>query len=210
MDASAFLPARRTLPELREAAMSCRGCPLYARATQTVFGEGPRRAELMVIGEQPGDAEDHEGRPFVGPAGALLDQLLEAAGVERRLVYVTNAVKHFKWKPRGKRRMHDKPVYREVMACKPWLLAEIEATDPRAIVCMGSTASFRITANFLRVLAAPDARPVVVTYHPSAVLRMPTHEDRARGRSAIVDALALARATADAQHRPRRGAHASP
>ena len=197
--AALFLPTRVTLPALRSAARDCHGCDLYARATQTVFGEGTSRAWLMVVGEQPGDKEDREGHPFVGPAGGVLAQALERAGLERRDVYVTNAVKHFKWFPRGKRRMHDKPSYGEVGACRPWLTAELGAVDPVVVLCLGSTAAqsffgaaFRLTPALGRTLHA-EGRPVIVTYHPAAILRMPTHEAREAGRAALVRALELAK-----------------
>jgi len=136
-----FLPARRTLPSLRRAAAACRGCPLYRNATQTVFGEGAATARLMLVGETPGDREDLAGRPFVGPAGRLLDDALEAAGIERRDAYVTNVVKHFKWEPRGKRRLHRTPTIAEIRACMPWLEAEIELVKPHVLVCLGATAA---------------------------------------------------------------------
>src|SRR5213593_3093990 len=135
--ATAFLPEKHDLTSLREAATHCEGCPLYANATQTVFGAGPARAEVMMVGEQPGDVEDRQGKPFVGPAGRLLDQMLEEAGIPRQHVYVTNAVKHFKWTPRGKRRLHGKPNSRELAACRPWLEAELRAIKPEKIVCLG-------------------------------------------------------------------------
>jgi uracil-DNA glycosylase family protein len=140
-DASAFLPPRKTLPALRRAAAGCRGCDLYKGATQTVFGEGPAKAELMLVGEAPGDREDREGEPFVGPAGRILRQALEAAAIEIGATYVTNAVKHFKWKPRGKRRLHQTPRAGEIEACRPWLEAEVAAVKPRGLVALGATAA---------------------------------------------------------------------
>src|SRR5579884_472802 len=143
MTAADYLPStpRPSLQELSTAAHGCQGCDLYKHATQTVFGEGATRAEVMLVGEQPGDREDLEGEPFVGPAGRLLDQALERAGIDRRKVYVTNAVKHFKWEARGKRRLHKKPSSREVAACRPWLAAEISAVRPEVVVCLGATAA---------------------------------------------------------------------
>ena len=139
--ARAFLPARHDLPNLRDAAEACRGCDLFEKATQTVFGEGPESAIMVLIGEQPGDQEDQTGRPFVGPAGRLLDRALGEAGISREQVYVTNAVKHFKWVARGKRRLHDKPRRSEIMACRPWLEAEISTIKPQIVVCLGATAA---------------------------------------------------------------------
>jgi len=200
-DASPFVPSHASLELLRDASRACRGCPLYARATQTVFGEGTRGATIFIVGEQPGDREDVEGRPFVGPAGAVLDAALARANVSRVETYVTNAVKHFKWSPRGKRRMHTKPDTREVGACRPWLDAELRAVGPRVVVCLGATAAqaflgsrFRITAAFGQTLEGPGGIPLVVTYHPSAILRMQTHEEREAGRAALVAALARAKA----------------
>ena len=138
---SALLPERMSLARVREAAAECRSCDLYARATQTVFGEGPAKADVMLVGEQPGDAEDLAGHPFVGPAGKLLDRALVAAGIDRRRVYVTNVVKHFKWEPRGKRRIHAKPNSAETAACRPWLETEIALVKPRVLVCLGATAA---------------------------------------------------------------------
>jgi uracil-DNA glycosylase len=176
--AAAFLPEKHDLASLREAARHCEGCPLYANATQTVFGAGPARAEVMMVGEQPGDSEDRKGKPFVGPAGRLLDQMLEEAGIERQRVYVTNAVKHFKWTPRGKRRLHGKPNSREIFACRPWLEAELEAVKPEILVLMGATAAqsllgvqFRITKHRGQPFESDWAPWTMATYHPSALLR---------------------------------------
>ena len=184
-DARAYLPAELALPALREAARGCRGCPLWERGTQTVFGTGSEGAELMVVGEQPGNEEDLTGLPFVGPAGRLLDSALEAAGIERRRAYVTNAVKHFKWEPRGKKRIHQKPSAGEVRACAPWLHAEIEAVRPRAILCMGATAAqallgrgFRVTAHRGEAIPTPLAPLAMATVHPSSILRAPDDETR--------------------------------
>ena len=191
--AAEFLPPEHDLKSLRDAAQSCRGCPLYQNATQTVFGEGKARATLILVGEQPGDREDLEGKPFVGPAGALLDRCLSEAGVDRNQVYITNAVKHFKWEPRGKRRIHKKPSAREVAACRPWLDAEVEAVKPSLIVCLGATAAqsllgpkFRVTQDRGRVLEIPEKPPVLATIHPSAILRAPNHDARQLERTRFV------------------------
>ena len=183
--AEPFLLREPSLPALRDASKECRGCDLYERGTQTVFGEGAASAELMLVGEQPGDHEDREGRPFVGPAGQLLDRALEAAGIGRATVYVTNAVKHFKWEPRGKRRIHQKPNAREVSACKPWLQAEIAAVRPKVIVCLGATAAqsllgpqFRVTRQRGQLVSSPLAPHVLATVHPSSILRAPDEQTR--------------------------------
>jgi uracil-DNA glycosylase len=180
--AAAFLPDKHDLASLREAAKHCEGCPLYANATQTVFGAGPARAEVMMVGEQPGDIEDRRGKPFVGPAGRLLDQTMEEAGLPREQVYVTNAVKHFKWTPRGKRRLHGKPNSREIFACRPWLEAELEAVKPEILVLMGATAAqsllgpqFRITKHRGQPFESDWAPWTMATYHPSALLRSIHH-----------------------------------
>jgi uracil-DNA glycosylase len=199
---SDLIPPRPTLPTVREAAKDCRACDLYKRGTQTVFGEGPRRAEVMMVGEQPGDAEDLAGHPFAGPAGKLLDRALEDAGIVRRLVYVTNVVKHFKWEPRGKRRIHKKPNAGEIAACRPWLDAEIQIVRPRAIVCLGATASqallgraFKVTAHRGELLTSPLAPIVLATVHPSSLLRAPDDETRRRETERFIDDLrAVARA----------------
>lgn len=199
--AAAFLPEKHDLKSLAEAAQHCEGCPLFANATQTVFGEGPRRAEAVFVGEQPGDAEDKEGRPFVGPAGRLFDKLLAEAGITREKVYVTNAVKHFKWEPRGKRRLHSKPNSREIFACRPWLEAELEAIRPELLVLLGATAAqamlgsqFRITRQRGRPLETEWAPWTMATYHPSAVLRALDQPDGERIR---IDFLADLRLVAD-------------
>jgi uracil-DNA glycosylase len=193
---SDLIPPRPTLPTVREAAKDCRACDLYKRGTQTVFGEGPRRAEVMMVGEQPGDAEDLAGHPFVGPAGKLLDRALEDAGIVRRLVYVTNVVKHFKWEPRGKRRIHKKPNAGEIAACRPWLDVEIQLVRPRAIVCLGATASqallgraFKVTAHRGEFVASPLAPLVLATVHPSSLLRAPDEETRRRETKRFIDDL---------------------
>ncbi len=180
------MPPRRTLSSLRAAAARCRGCDLYKRASQTVFGEGKTRVPLMLVGEQPGDSEDRAGRPFVGPAGRVLHDAMEAAGIDPRDVYVTNAVKHFKFVERGKRRIHSKPKTIEIRACKPWLDAEIDAVKPALIVALGATAAqsllgtgFKLLANRARVIVSDGvAKPVLATIHPSAILRAPDRDAR--------------------------------
>ena len=176
--ASPFVPASRSIGVLRDAARKCRGCPLYRWATQTVFGEGPARARLLLVGEQPGDREDREGAPFVGPAGRLLDEALGRAGLSRRQVYLTNAVKHFKFEQRGKRRIHKKPGAAEIVACRPWLAAELDAIRPRVIVCLGVTAAGAVDRLLRAGVSAGSPPRVVQTLHPSAVLRAPDHESR--------------------------------
>ena len=179
-DASRFIPPRPSLASLRKAAENCTGCDLYKHATQTVFGAGPAKARVMLVGEQPGDVEDREGLPFVGPAGRLLDRALVDAGIDRTLVYVTNAVKHFKWVQRGKRRLHSKPGAREIQACHPWLEAEIATLKPAVIVALGATAAKALLGNTFRVsrqrgepVASPLAPHVLATVHPSSLLRAP-------------------------------------
>jgi len=191
--AADFLPEERTLPALREAAAACQGCELYRSATQTVFGEGPQRAEAVLVGEVPGDQEDLEGRPFVGPAGRVLAEVLKEAGLERQQVYVTNAVKHFKWEPRGKRRLHKKPGRREIVACRPWLVAELLAVRPKLLVLLGATAAqsllgtaFRITQRRGEIFTTEWARCTMATHHPSAVLRAPEKIDRDRRRAEML------------------------
>jgi DNA polymerase len=176
--AAAFLPARRDLNSLRQAAEHCEGCPLFQNATQTVFGEGPARSHVIFVGEQPGDVEDRQGHPFVGPAGKYFDKVLAEVGIARDEVYVTNAVKHFKWEPRGKRRMHAKPSSREIFACRPWLEAELAAIEPELLVLLGATAAqallglqFRITRERGRPRETDWARWTMATYHPAAVVR---------------------------------------
>src|SRR5438132_13104193 len=182
-----FLPARVSLPALREAARSCQGCPLYQNATQTVFGQGRRSARVFLIGEQPGNDEDLQGKPFVGPAGGILDQGLASAGIERSDAYVTNVVKHFKWVPKGKRRMHKTPSAREIAACLPWLEKEIELIKPEVLVCLGATASktllgrdFKVSVQRGQLVSTHFANHAVATVHPSSILRQPTTEDRQR------------------------------
>jgi DNA polymerase len=195
--AAHLVPDHATLPSLRAASAACRACPLWERGTQTVFGEGPTLAEVMLVGEQPGNEEDLSGRPFVGPAGRLLDRALAAAGIDRRSVYVTNAVKHFKWEPRGKRRIHQKPSAGEVRACRPWLDAEIRAVRPRAIVCLGATAAqtllgrlFRVTEHRGELVASPLAPLVMATVHPSSILRAPDDVARRTELDRLVEDLA--------------------
>jgi DNA polymerase len=196
VSAADFLPRRRSLPTLAKAAEHCEGCPLFAQATQTVFGEGPPDARILLVGEQPGDKEDLAGRPFVGPAGALLDRALDDAGIERGAVYVTNAVKHFKWTPRGKRRLHSKPTARELKACRPWLEAELEVIEPEVLVCLGATAAqsllgrqFRITKQRGTWVESQWAAATMATYHPSALLRAPDDATRRQMYGELVDDL---------------------
>lgn len=194
--AAQFLPAHLTWPALREAAGSCTGCDLYRRATQTVFGEGAPHATIVFVGEQPGDQEDKAGRPFVGPAGRLLDKALAEAGIPRDDIYITNAVKHFKWEPQGKRRRHKKPSAAEVAACRPWLEAELEMIRPRALVCLGATAAQSVFGKVVRLhelrgraVASPLASEVFVTIHPSAVYRLPDQDQQAREYRRFVEDL---------------------
>jgi DNA polymerase len=184
---------------LKSAAKVCTACHLYKHATQTVFGEGPKGATLMLLGEQPGDQEDLAGKPFVGPAGGILDRALEEAGIDRREVYVTNTVKHFKWEPRGKRRIHKKPNSREIAACRPWLEAELRVLRPGLLVCMGATAaqaifgpSFRVTRERGKLLESDLAPKVVATVHPSSLLRQPDEESRQREYKLFVADLRVA------------------
>jgi uracil-DNA glycosylase family protein len=182
---SELLPERLSLGKVRDVAAGCRACDLYKRGTQTVFGEGPSKAEVMMVGEQPGDAEDVAGLPFVGPAGKLLDRALVEAGIDRRRVYVTNVVKHFKWEPRGKRRIHAKPTSAEIAACRPWLDTEIALVKPRVLVCLGATAaqallgkSFKVSVSRGSFVPSPLAPRVAATVHPSSILRAPDEETR--------------------------------
>ena len=195
--AAALVPDRPTLPKLRDASAGCTACPLHETGTQTVFGEGGAGAAILFVGEQPGDREDREGRPFVGPAGRLLDQALEEVGIDRKLAYVTNAVKHFKWTPRGKRRIHAKPNWSEIAACRPWLDAEVAVVRPRVIICLGATAAqallgreFRVTRQRGEVVdSGYEGIPAIATVHPSSILRA-QDEDRERELAAFVDDLA--------------------
>src|SRR5213596_1847216 len=184
---------------VRAAAKNCEACHLYKRATQTVFGEGPKGATMMLVGEQPGDYEDVTGKPFVGPAGKILDRALEEAGINRDEVYVTNAVKHFKWEPRGKRRIHQKPSSRDIAACRPWLEAELRLIEPKLVVCLGSTAgqtvfgpSFRVTKERGKLLSSRLAPKVLATVHPSSLLRQPDEASREREYKQFVSDLRAA------------------
>ena len=197
-DATPFLPEKRSLDALRAAAADCHGCHLWRHATQTVFGEGLRRARVMLVGEQPGDREDREGRPFVGPAGRELDRALEAVGIDRTEAYVTNVVKHFKFEERGKRRLHKTPKRFEIDACRPWLDEELRVVEPEALVLLGATAakgilgsSFRVTKERGRPLESDLAPVVVATIHPSAILRAPDDETRQTERAAFARDLAV-------------------
>src|SRR2546430_1785448 len=185
-------PTARSVEQLREAAASCQACDLWVEATQPVFGEGSEHSRMMLVGEQPGDQEDLQGKPFVGPAGRLLERGLDEAGIDRRRVYLTNAVKHFRWTRRGKRRLHEKPNAGQVRACRPWLEAEIEVVRPGIIVLLGATAaqsvmgpSFRVSKQHGEVLESPFGTPVVATVHPSSILRA-THDARREARAAAV------------------------
>ena len=218
MSAAPFVPEERSIPILAEAVQKCRGCELYRDATQAVFGEIDAGASkqrsgvaIMIVGEQPGDQEDRQGRPFVGPAGKLLDACLEEAGIDRNRVYVTYAVKHFKWEPRGKLRIHKKPSAREIRACRPWLNAEVEAVKPRLIVCLGATAAqgllgsgFKITQEHGKLQQATGLPPILATLHPSAILRAPSDEDRHRQRASFVEDLREAARFADGVSKQRR------
>jgi uracil-DNA glycosylase len=182
---NSLIPLNATIEELRKAAEDCKACDLWKRGTQTVFGEGGPSAKVMLIGEQPGHEEDLQGQPFVGPAGRLLDKALVEVGIDRKKVYVTNAVKHFKWEPRGKRRIHKKPNAAEIAACRPWLDAEIAALQPKVIVCLGATAAqallgrdFRVTQHRGELLESELAPYMMATVHPSAILRAPDDQTR--------------------------------
>ena len=208
--AAPFVPEERKLPVLAEAVQKCRGCDLYKNATQAVFGEvenhdgvAKPKITMMMIGEQPGDQEDKQGRPFVGPAGKLLDRALEEAEIDRGKVYVTNAVKHFKWEPRGKMRIHKKPSMKEINACRPWLDAELETVKPKLIVALGATAAqgllgagFRITQEHGKVQEVEGLPPIVATLHPSAILRAQTDEDRHAQMRMLVEDLKEAKRVA--------------
>lgn len=206
--AAAFLPQDLSLPILQKAVQQCRGCDLYRHATQAVFGEmsNPSTAahaalpRMMFIGEQPGDREDREGHPFVGPAGKLLDRCLHDAGIDRSHVYVTNAVKHFKWEPRGKLRIHKKPSAGEIFACRPWLDAEVAAIQPALLVCLGATAAqallgprFKVTESHGTIQQVEDLPPILASFHPASILRALSHEDRERQTDALLTDLLTAR-----------------
>ena len=191
--AEEFIPHQLTLESLREAASGCRGCDLWEDATQTVFGDGAKHANVMLIGEQPGDREDIEGKPFVGPAGRILDEGLEAAQIARTSVYVTNAVKHFRFTRRGKRRLHEKPNSQQVRACRPWLQAEVETVRPSLLVLLGATAAqsllgptFRVTQHRGKVIPTPLGIPAVATVHPSSILRAPDDAAREEAMAAFI------------------------
>jgi uracil-DNA glycosylase len=197
--AELWVPRDASLAELRAASRDCRGCELWRSATQTVFGEGSARSSLLLVGEQPGDAEDRAGRPFVGPAGRLLDEALAAAGIDRKRVFVTNAVKHFKWEPRGKLRIHAKPSAREIAACRPWLRAEIEAVRPKVVLALGATAArsvigpgFRVTRERGRLTSSPLGTRVIATVHPASILRAPDPQSRRLAMEAFVADLRVA------------------
>jgi uracil-DNA glycosylase family protein len=203
-DATAFLPEQRNLKTLRDAAAGCRGCHLWRGTTQTVFGEGLKRSHVMFVGEQPGDQEDRQGRPFVGPAGRELDRALEAVGIARDDVYITNVVKHFKFEERGRRRIHQTPKRFEIDACRPWLDEELRVVGPSALVLLGATAakallgsSFRLTQHRGELLDSELARIVTATIHPSAILRAPDDDARIEQRESFADDLrVVARALA--------------
>jgi len=195
VSASEFIPQRKTLPILREASRACRGCDLYLRATQTVFGEGATHAPIFFIGEQPGDEEDRQGHPFIGPAGRLLDEVLVEVGIDRSEVYVTNVVKHFKWEAaqRGKRRIHKKPRHSEIEACRPWLDAELKVVQPQVLVCLGASAAqgllgkdFRVTRDRGKLIPSDLAPHVMATAHPSSILRAPDSQQREQQRAEFV------------------------
>ena len=202
--AADYFPARLSLTALREASRECRACPLWRTGTQTVFGEGLKASRLILVGEQPGDKEDLEGRPFVGPAGRLLDEALEEAGIDRADAYVTNAVKHFKWVGRGKRRIHQRPNASEIAACRPWLEAELTVVTPRVLVCLGATAAqallgrgIRVTRDRGRRLETTLAPVAFATVHPSSILRAPDAEARRREHALFVDDLRAVAAALD-------------
>jgi DNA polymerase len=191
--AAAFVPDTEDWEAVRDAAMACRGCDLWENATQTVFGEGDLRPSLMLVGEQPGDKEDLAGEPFVGPAGRVLAEGLEEAGIDRRSVYITNAVKHFRWRKQGKRRLHEKPSSWHITACRPWLEKEIEIVRPQVVVCLGATAAqaligrdFRVTRDRGKVVERPGLPPLSATVHPSSILRSPDETSRHSAMSSFV------------------------
>jgi len=198
--AGKFLPAGRSIRELRAAAATCQGCELWRNATQTVFGGGSERAKMMLIGEQPGDQEDLTGIPFSGPAGQLLDRALVDSGIDREEVYITNAVKHFKWLPRGKRRLHQKPNGREIAACRPWLVTEMEAIEPRVLVCLGATAARAVLGKITKIsehrgelLESDLGSRIVVTVYPSSILRIEASDMRKVAMRHFIDDLRTAR-----------------
>jgi uracil-DNA glycosylase len=206
--AAPLVPARPSLRSLRAAAADCRACPLWRTGTQTVFGEGRVAARMLLVGEQPGDREDLEGRPFVGPAGRLLDDALEEAGIDRSLAYVTNVVKHFKWTPRGKRRIHEKPTAREVEACRPWFQTELDLVKPDLVVALGATAAqsllgpaVRVTKERGHVLDAPLGARVLLTVHPSSLLRITDDAERDQAMERFVADLRVAARTLEGRGR---------
>ena len=198
--AAQFIPPSHTLSALRNAAVSCTGCDLYQRATQTVFGEGPQKADIIFVGEQPGDQEDLQGHPFVGPAGRILDKALEEAGIARDQTYVTNAVKHFKWEPQGKRRKHKRPSAAEMAACRPWLAAEVDVIRPKILICLGATAAQSVLRRTVRLGDARGkfyktdlASETFVTVHPSSILRHPEREQQQEEYRRFVEELRIVR-----------------
>jgi len=209
--AAAFFPPRKSLPALREASRGCKACPLWKTGTQTVFGEGTTRARVMLVGEQPGNDEDLSGKPFVGPAGQLLDRALQAAGIDRAYAYVTNVVKHFKWEPQGKRRLHKRPNQGEINACLPWLEAEVAVVKPQVLVCLGATAAqallgrgFKVSQQRGQVVSSPLAPLTLATVHPSSILRARESEDRHREMHLLIEDLkVVARLLADSQRAQR-------
>jgi uracil-DNA glycosylase family protein len=215
--AAPLVPGTRNLTALREAAAGCLACPLGEPATQTVFGEGAKHAKLFLVGEQPGDEEDLRGQPFVGPAGRLLDRALAELGIPRPKLYVTNAVKHFSYRPVGKKkRLHQKPEWQHIEACRPWLRAELESVKPTAILCLGATAAqsflgrrFTVLKNRGRVFETPWAQAFLVTYHPSALLRMPDKTAREEARAAFLSDLKLAYEIAEGRAKYERSAVAT-
>lgn len=211
--AAPLVPLNPTLPKLRAAAAGCQACDLWKSGTQTVFGEGGGHAKVLFVGEQPGDREDLAGRPFVGPAGALLDKALAETHIDRRDVYVTNVVKHFKWEPRGKRRIHKKPNSLEITACRPWLEAEIKVTRPQVIVCLGATAAqallgknFKVTQRRGELISSELAPYVTATVHPSSILRAQTDEERHQQYAAFVSDLKKIAAVIRRATRPQKAA----
>lgn len=197
--AARLVPERPNLTNLKDAAAGCKACPLHLTGTQMVFGEGLVRAEIMFVGEQPGDREDRAGKPFVGPAGRVLDQALEEVGIDRTLAYVTNVVKHFKWTPKGKRRIHAKPSWSEIAACKPWLEAEIQVVEPKVLVCLGATAAqsllgrdFRVTRQRGEVVDSELGVPAIATVHPSSILRAEDEDREAEYAGFVNDLRAIA------------------
>jgi DNA polymerase len=196
--AAPLIPERPTLPRLREAAAHCRACPLWKPATQTVFGKGRKSSKLMLVGEQPGDREDREGEPFVGPAGRVLDEALQSAGIAREEAYVSNVVKHFKWRPAGKRRLHQTPRASEIEACRPWLEAELAVVNPEALVCLGAIAAkallgakVKVTKDRGRLIESELAPVVGVTVHPSSILRIREDDERRLAREELAADLAF-------------------